>query len=295
MANEQETPETNDGETDSSRPLAAMLAANAVTVLFIGLLLPIGESGMMLMFALGVLYAQVMLLALWSALGAQRGLTRIAGSLALLMLLMAAVEMLAYRDTGDWSAAVPVAVIMLPLWLLGQSPFWLMRLAVGLRIERQGSRRSAGLAQERQFRLGQALGLMAVVGVVAGLIRLAATSGVFRDFATERRMIAELAIVVGLGLLVGVGGSYAALARRGAATLLLAGAVVSGFAVGLSFSAIHRMASTPGEVLGYLAMLFVAEYAWLVGCLLVVRRAGYRLRRYHQAGSSDAGATPGTS
>ncbi len=248
---------------------------------------------------LGTVAGQFGLLAVWAVLSPQPWTVRVPGSfvavVALYVVLAAGATLTAPHDA--FSAEMVQIGLLLPLaFLAAQVPLWLVKIAIGARIDRAATGEPRPHPEARQFRLQDLLGATAVVAVVFGLASLG-----LRDPTAQRSGLEAWQMLLIACLLLTVWSAFSTLpclwagfvARdkpTGALAMLIYTAVMT-FVV---LTYLNHL--TPGAATGRETVILFALHGGLVGSMLgmfyALRSWGYVLmwtrRRKPAQASADS-------
>jgi hypothetical protein len=291
-------------------PLIAVLVA--ALDFFLPVVVRWSESPLLLCVLGGAVCGQFSLLCLWAVFGAERLLARWALSLLAATLLygffllgLLGVDVVFGSPDADIMPFV-VGALMLPLLFLGgQVPLWILRMATGWRIVVDGTQDAGSARQARQFGLQHIFGATAAVAVALGLAGLGLPLLVLDDPNPTPDDLFPDPSVLYLGLMFG-GLIYGVcwilpclwagfIARNKAASTAIIGvyAVVTSLLIGI-VTFIPSGGGFDGAGLAFLAVcLFHGSLAAVVlGSLHLLRSGGYVLLR---PGRRQPPATPRSS
>jgi hypothetical protein len=122
-------------------------------------------------FVLGMCFAQVVLLATWTALGPAKLLTRtISGFCGTMLIALALVAMISRIESNGegWL----FFVVILSQWIVIQIPLWFFRLVFTFRLCWPGEQVVTSTGQDMQFGIGQLMVWTALVGITLGIGQL---------------------------------------------------------------------------------------------------------------------------
>jgi len=134
------------------------------------------DAGSAIGLFLGIVAAQLGLLAVWAVLGPQRWIVRLPVTLVYAVLLYTMLIMgfaVAQPPPRDAWPQIAKSYLFLPLVLLAaQLPLWILRIATGCRIVRADPENGLRSTGSRQFQLRDLFGAMTVLAVALGLASL---------------------------------------------------------------------------------------------------------------------------
>lgn len=276
---------TND-HRDRRRCLIAILVAVALGCILVASWQPHRwpnefATGIML----GTLYGQAAAAAVWVALGPppllRRGLVILAWLVGMSIALV--VTIVRFRSGMSIGDLVLLFGSFLGQWFLVQLPLWGGRWWRGLRLE-MDSGQSAGrhALGPPQFTIRHVMLLTAVVAVVLAAARLAITRIHWQ--ATVPNAVAHegpiFAYVVLVSVVLTLPLAVAALVPQRAALAIAVALAFAAVATAAEVEAAWLVAPGPGDMAGVVVVFWTmngAQAGWVLGILLLLRRAGYRL------------------
>lgn len=227
---------------------------------------------------MGIAGAQVNLAALYIGLGTGPTLKRIGiGSVAALI----ASAAIAFQ-LGRWEGLASGLILggmVLAQALLIQVPFVGIRWGTELRVALDTEPEHAEF--KGQFRLRQLLLVTAVLAVLMAVARALLPMFPWSDLDLPpvAMVIAVVSVLLGLNLLMPLPIIWAALIRRWAVLWFFLSVVIAAALCYAAHGALITLAGRSGLQFYEFSMLGGGHFAWLMGSLLLLRAAGYRLRR----------------
>jgi hypothetical protein len=226
---------------------------------------------------LGVIFSQIVLIAVWTALGPFSVFARMAGGVILSTLLGLAL-VACTRHSGVGAAQWFWFLIVTSQWLVIQIPFWVLRLCFGWRLAHGREEIAQSDQSEMQFGIRQLLAWTALVAITLGIGRWLLpedlTGG--RD---AKEMTAIFCVLTSFNCLLAWPVVWASLARRRVPLWLIAAAFCC---VALTVAEIATFESAMGP-------RGDNEFVWIMNsievlaasvALLIARATGFRLVRF---------------
>ena len=142
-------------------------------------------------FILGTVFAQVIVLAVWSALGPASVFTRMVSGLVLVVLVCLSIFAFGRGD----EEVVAVAGAMFVQWFAVQVPLWVIRLGFGWRLAWPGEETSGSNPNETQFGIRQLLVWTTLVGVALGIGRLILPREALQDMRQPGEAVSILVLL----------------------------------------------------------------------------------------------------
>lgn len=258
-------------------PIAALVVINVVACFIVAAFPTDFADEVFPMIGMGIAFSQVMLLAMWAALGTRAAILRVTCSLVLLAAPVGALAVLSRRDMGSWNEGVSMAAIMLIHWLVGQLPLWILRIAFHVVLVAPAA---TIVEKSRQFSVGELLWVTGIVGVLLALGRVAYASGGLDDLLNDREGVFVAVILVVGDISICLLAMFAALAKRAMAAWLVASLALTcfaGWAMELALRQVFTVAVSGDFDIVY--WLVGTQFVWLTVCSLLMRWAGYRCMR----------------
>lgn len=248
--------------------------------------------------ALGFLFGQVTLLAIWTAWAPVSLFLRISSGLLMTGFVSLTLTVSIMRHARpDLTAPLLFSTVFFGQWLLSQGPLWLMRWTVGLHIGRAEDPPSGDARRDAQFGVGQLLILTACVAVLLGAARWLFPPEALEAISRDSEALAIAAILATFNTLAPLPAVWACFASRRAAPMWVAFAAfyVTGLMVAEHY-ALRQL--NPGPMDWFLLWLHLALIAVVVATLLAFRKYGFRLVVVHVAqcrrhAPRDAGSSRG--
>lgn len=267
--------------------LAALTAAHSLVLVAIALFpVGFGEGQLAEIVILGLLFGQLGVAAVWVAWGGQSFSLRVCLATAMALGVSAVLVVPVWLIFAGIGAIY--AAILLGYWAVVQMPLWVARLALGWRLTKPAAGESSATDSGLRFGLKHLLGWTLAVALLLsagrwlmpdkeyfqGLIAFGGEVVVpILTLMTFTMLTALCAIAAGLveqKLWLWIPVSLAAVAA-----LILAMHAVSAFR--------SDMDSDPLQT----CTLIAVQWGWLLGSMVALRLAGYRLTRYPQGGAAD--------
>jgi hypothetical protein len=179
-------------------------------------------------------------------------------------------------------SAVLITGTLFTLWFVVQAPLWILRLRFGWRIARGEGADFLSTAGELQFGIKHILGWTAAVALMCGAGRLAFSSEALRAAMESSRAIVIFSVLAAFSWLLSILPLWAGLARDRLKSWWTLTLVYSTIIVGCQPGVISALLGERGEQSEVLWWLGFVEVASLLGSLLLLRGAGYRLMRIHR-------------
>lgn len=228
---------------------------------------------------LGLIFAQITLLAAWITLGALSLFSRVAAGLIGAGYVVLTLWGFLFRNTS-FNEALAITAAVAAQWIVVQIPLWFLRLIARWRIQAPQTSGTEGGMEETQFGIRQLLIWTLLVAILLGLGRLVLTGIDFSPAAAVWN--AHFLWIVGLlsafnSLLAWPLVAAPLAVRRWKRKVVLLPVFVVVITLAEVFSFVRAMGSVDHEIFWWLngSQSFV-----VVAVLLAVRRCGYRLVRF---------------
>ena len=229
-------------------------------------------------FVLGVVSAQITLLAVWTAWSPASVFVRVTSGLTLAALVSLCFYFAIDHGPSEESAAISGALML--QWIAVQAPLWLIRIVFGWHVG-CWDEIDRSEANETQFGIRQLLVWTMLVAVALGITRIVLPDDVISELETDPRMyVAIISLLAVFNSLLALPIIWACFVKRQMLVWLVAAigcCIVMSVAEIFAFrTAISESVDT--EIFWYLnAVQFIGAYFTLI----VVRLCGFRLVRRH--------------
>jgi|GEM_PF-6277724 len=221
---------------------------------------------------IGSVFSQIVLFAVWCALAPIHFGTRYLAGTTAFTVTAVCMYRCAQRDGGGDAIALTITGAMLAQWLLYQVPLWHTRWK-GWYLSAQDSESAAQTSNELQFGIAQLFLWTTIVAVLLGALRVLAT--VFGD-GIQSSVDFNLFPTMALGnTLLVLPLIYACFSRDNMPLWLIIALV---WAIGVSVAQAMVARATSGFT-GFLLLINIFQFIAVLVSLMLVRRAGVRLRR----------------
>ncbi len=266
--------------------LAAVLAAHVLASLLIALVIELDGDEPAVGLVLGVLFAQITLLAVWTAWAPVTFFVRLTSGLLLTGGVALSLAALILRDSQEAEPAVMFGIILFSQWLLAQAPLWFLRATRGQRLVQAEAWDTGESAGELQFGVGQLLILTACVALLLGAARMI-SPGLADEFRNDwANNLKVLALFASFNLLVPLPAIWAAFAR----STLLWLAAAAGYAACVTAAESFAFGALlgPGPDSNIFIWINTPFFLIAVGTLLAFRSCGFQVRTNAESGMGNA-------
>ena len=225
---------------------------------------------------LGLVFAQVAALAVWSALGPVSVFSRVATGLVLAVVVALSLFACIHQGGGG-DEPIVLSAVVLATWLAIQVPLWAVRLIAGWHLCWAEEEHGGSSRDEMQFGVGQLLIWTALVGVTLGLGRWLVPGDVDNSFRDVRVALGMLGVLTVFNVLLALPVIWSSFVSSWVPVWFVTAAVCFLGLTVAEISVFRAATGMTGVDEGIFWLMNAIQFAAAAVCLLFVRACGLRL------------------